>query len=168
VIIEQKESEVLTMKVLESPKPRDPSIINRAAHTLLRVGTRRLNPLMLSLAGSRLSMFAVIYHRGRRSGRSYATPVSARPTTDGFVISLTFGEQADWFRNVQAAGGCTIRWKGVNYPVIEPVVVDWATARSEFSLVERILVERVLAPVIGIEQFVRLRHAPASSDVSHN
>lgn len=111
------------MKVLESPKPRAASIINRAAHALLRAGTRRLNPLMLSLAGSRrLSMFAVIYHRGRRSGRSYATPVSARPTADGFVISLTFGEQADWFRNVQAAGGCTIRWKGVNYPVIEPVV----------------------------------------------
>ena len=155
------------MKVLESPKPRATSIINRAAHALLRAGTRRLNPLMLSLAGSRrLSMFAVIYHRGRRSGRSYATPVSARPTADGFVISLTFGEQADWFRNVQAAGGCTIWWKGVNYPVIEPVVVDWATARSAFSLVERVLVERVLVPVIGIEHFVRLQHVPANSDVS--
>jgi hypothetical protein len=98
------------MKVLESPRPRTASIINRAAHALLRAGTRRLNPLMLSLAGGRrLSMFAVIYHRGRRSGRSYATPVSARPTADGFVISLTFGEQADWFRNVQAAGGCMVR-----------------------------------------------------------
>jgi deazaflavin-dependent oxidoreductase (nitroreductase family) len=155
------------MKVLKSPKPRATSIINRAAHALLRTSTRRLNPLMLSLAGSRrLSMFAVIYHRGRRSGRSYATPVSVRPTVDGFVISLTFGEQADWFRNVQAAGGCTIRWKGVNYPVIEPVVVDWATARSAFSLVERVLVERVLVPVIGIEHFVRLQHVPANSDVS--
>lgn len=150
------------MEVLESPKPRAASIINRAVHALLRAGTRRLNPLMLSLAGSRrLSMFAVVYHQGRRSGRSYATPVSARPTVDGFVISLTFGEQADWFRNVQAAGGCTIRWKGVNYPVIEPVVVDWATVRSAFSLVERALV-----PVIGIEQFVRLRHASASPDLS--
>ena len=65
------------MEVLESPKPRAASIINRTAHALLRAGTRRLNPLMLSLAGSRrLSMFAVVYHQGRRSGRSYATPVS--------------------------------------------------------------------------------------------
>ncbi len=39
------------MKALESPKPRAASIINRAAHALLRAGTRRLNPLMLSLAG---------------------------------------------------------------------------------------------------------------------
>ena len=150
------------MKVVESPKPQAASIINRAAHALLRAGTRRLNPLMLSLAGSRrLPMLAVIHHRGRRSGRSYTTPLSARPTADGFVIPLTFGDRADWFRNVQAAGGCTIRWRGVNYPVIEPVVVDWATARSAFYPVER-----VVMPIIGIEQFVRLRHAPASSQLS--
>ena len=37
--------------------------INRAAHTLLLAGTRHLNPLMLSLAGSRhLPMLAVIHH----------------------------------------------------------------------------------------------------------
>ncbi len=143
-------------------KPLVARAISRAAHALLRVGVRYLNPLMLSLAGSRrLPMFAVIYHRGRRPGRSYTTPLGARPTADGFVIPLTFGERADWFRNVQAAGGCMIRWKGVNYPVIEPVVVDWATVRSAFYPVERVVV-----PLIGIEQFVRLRHAPASSDLS--
>src|SRR5262249_15044000 len=75
-------------------KPLVARAINRAAHALLRVGTRRLNPLMLSLAGSsRLPVFAVMYHRGQRSGRSYATPLGARPTADGFVIPLTFGEQ---------------------------------------------------------------------------
>lgn len=147
------------MKVLESPKPRAASNINRAAHALLRAGTRRLNPLMLSLAGSRrLPMLAVIHHQGRRSGRSYTLPLAARPTADGFVIPLTFGEQADWFRNVQAAGGCVVRWKGVDYPLIEPEVVDWATVRASFYPVERVLV-----PVIGIEHFVRLRHAPASA-----
>jgi hypothetical protein len=79
------------------------------------------------------------------------------------VIPLTLGEQANWFRNVQAAGGCEIRWKGANYPLIDPEVVDWATARSAFSPVER-----VLMPIIGIEQFVRLRHASVSSDESQN
>ena len=143
-------------------KPPVVRAINCTAHALLRVGIRRLNPLMLSLAGSRrLPVFAVIYHRGRRSGRSYTTPLGARPTADGFVIPLTFGERADWFRNVQAAGGCVIRWKGVNYPVIEPVVVDWATARSAFYPVER-----VVMPLLGIEHFVRLRHALASGDLS--
>lgn len=147
------------MKTLEAPKPLFARTINRAAHALLRAGTRRLNPLMLSLAGSRrLPMLAVIHHQGRRSGRSYTTPLAARPTTNGFVIPLTFGEQADWFRNVQAAGGCMVRWKDVDYPLIEPEVVDWATVRASFYPAERILI-----PVIGIERFVRLRHAPANS-----
>jgi deazaflavin-dependent oxidoreductase (nitroreductase family) len=147
------------MKVLESPKPQADRIINRAAQATLRFGTKRLNPLMMSLAGSRrLPMLAVIHHRGRRSGRSYTTPLAARPTADGFVIPLTFGEQADWFRNVQAAGGCMVRWKDVNYPLIEPQVVDFTTVRASFYPAERVLI-----PVIGIEHFVRLRHTPSSA-----
>jgi len=127
------------------------------AHAMLRLGTRLLNPIILSFAGSRyLPVFAVIHHLGRRSGRTYSTPVAARKITDGFIIPLTFGQRADWFRNVQAAGGCTIRWKGADYPLLEPEVVDRATARPAFHPLER-----VLMPVIGIEQFVRLRSAPA-------
>jgi len=130
-------------------------VIHRAAHGFLYVGSRLLNPLTVKLAGSRaLPMLAVIQHRGRRSGRAYATPAGARSTSDGFVIPLTFGEGADWFRNVRAAGGCVIRWKGMAYQVVEPEVVDWATARPAFYRLERVLV-----PLLGIEQFVRLRHA---------
>jgi deazaflavin-dependent oxidoreductase (nitroreductase family) len=122
--------------------------------------TRLLNPLILTRAGSRLSAFAVIHHRGRRSGRTYATPVSARPAADGFVIPLTFGKGADWFQNVQAAGGCIIQWKGAKYAVIEPEVIDRATARSAFSPLER-----ALLPLIGVAQFVHVRHAPTSGNL---
>jgi hypothetical protein len=45
--------------------------------------------------------------------------------------------------------------------MIEPEVVDWETARSAFYPVERVLV-----PLIGIEQFVRVRHASATSRLS--
>lgn len=130
-------------------------VIQRAVHGFFHVGSRLLNPLTVKLAGSRaLPMLAVIQHRGRRSGRAYTTPAGARPTSDGFVIPLTFGEGADWFRNVRAAGGCVIRWKGMAYRVVEPEVVDWTTARPAFYRLERLLM-----PLIGIEQFVRLRHA---------
>ena len=148
------------MKALESPEPRTASIINRAMHALLRLGTRHLNPFMLSLARSgRVPMVAVIHHRGRRSGRAYTTPLAARKTPDGFVIPLTFGKQANWFQNIQAAGGCTIQWKGATYQVTEPVVVDWKSVRASFYPAERILV-----PLIGIEHFVQLRQAPANED----
>jgi deazaflavin-dependent oxidoreductase (nitroreductase family) len=150
------------MKVLVSSKPRSIKPIHRAAHAVMRAGSRRLNPFMLLFAGSRrLPLLAVIQHRGRRSGRSYTTPVVAGPTKDGFAISLTFCEQADWFRNIQAAGGCIVRWKGVDYRLIEPEVVDWATVRSAFPPLVRVLV-----PVIGIEQFVHLRYAPADNHLS--
>jgi deazaflavin-dependent oxidoreductase (nitroreductase family) len=102
--------------------------------------------------------YAVIEHRGRRSGRVYATPVAARPITGGFVVPMAFGEQADWFRNVVAAGECVIRWNGTAYHVIEPEIVDWATARQALNLVER-----MLAPLFA-NQFVRLRNAPVRAD----
>ena len=57
--------------------------------------------------------------------------------------------------------GTLLLWRGVDYPMIEPEVVDWETARSAFYPVERVLV-----PLIGIEQFVRVRHASASSPLS--
>ena len=150
------------MKILGSAKPRVAKAVSRVALSSLRVGTRLFNPLTLAHAGSRhLPLLAVVHHRGRRSGRSYATPLGARLTADGFVIPLTFGDRADWFRNVRAAGECVIRWRGADYPVIEPEVVDWETARSAFYPVER-----VLMPLIGIEQFVRVRHASATSSLS--
>jgi len=119
--------------------------------------TRRLNPFILTRAGRRPSTFAVIHHRGRHSGRTYTTPVSARPTPDGFIIPLTFGQRADWFQNIQAAGTCTIQWKGVQYTLVQPAVIDRATARPAFSLIER-----AFLPLIGVQQCVRLQHAPAS------
>jgi hypothetical protein len=44
----------------------------------------------------------------------------------------------------------------LDYPLVEPEVVDWTTARSSFYPVERVVI-----PLIRIEQFVRLRKAPS-------
>src|SRR5207245_10464234 len=72
--------------------------------------TRLLNRPAARIAGSRLLPFwSVVRHRGRRSGRTYATPVAARRTADGFAIPLAFGETADACRHAIAAagrGGC--------------------------------------------------------------
>lgn len=128
----------------------------RATVIVFAVGGRLLNPIIAKLAGRRhVRGFALLQHRGRRSGRLYATPVAARPTPDGFVVPLPFGEQTDWFRNVQAAGECMIRWNGVEYHVVEPQLVDWATVRPVFHRLERMQV-----PLLGIRQFVLLRRSP--------
>jgi hypothetical protein len=73
-----------------------------------RAASKRGYPTMLKLAGSRHFFAGVIRHTGRRSGREYATPVWALPTSDGFLISLPFGEGVNWLKNVLAAGRATI------------------------------------------------------------
>ena len=40
-------------------------------------------------AARRVPGFGVVLHTGRRSGRSYRTPVNAFRTRDGYVIALT-------------------------------------------------------------------------------
>lgn len=88
---------------------------------------RTFNPAVLSFAGHPSSPYVVVHHVGRRSGQIYATPVSARPTPEGFVIPLYYGSNVDWCRNVLAAGRCTITWNGNDYPVGEPELIDPAT-----------------------------------------
>lgn len=153
-------------RIVQTPQTPDAEEVRSGGITgvrraLIYTGTRLLNPLIQRVAGKRaFPLFALVRHQGRRSGRPYVTPVGARPTPGGFVIPLTFGERADWFRNVQAAGECVIRWRGREYPVVEPAVVAWSNVRSAFSLPERIAV-----PLLGITEFVRLRTAdPLGSD----
>jgi hypothetical protein len=79
-----------------------------------------------------------------------------RPTADGFVLPLLAGEGADWFQNLRAAGGGVIRWNGREYPVADPVVIDWAAARPWFGRPVRVLVT-----LFGFQRFVRVRSAAA-------
>ncbi|MFL5662418.1 MAG: hypothetical protein ACJ8BW_13870 [Ktedonobacteraceae bacterium] len=87
-----------------------------------------LNPVVLKGAGRSLRFYAVVRHVGRRSGRSYSTPVVVEPTVDGFVIMLPYGKQVDWCRNVMVVGGSTILWRGQEYVVGEPELIDRETA----------------------------------------
>jgi deazaflavin-dependent oxidoreductase (nitroreductase family) len=52
--------------------------------------------------------FAIVRHVGRRSGRSYRTPVNVFRDGERYVFALTYGADTDWVRNVLAAGGCEI------------------------------------------------------------
>src|ERR671935_2621394 len=114
--------------------------------------SRLFNPLVLLLAGTRLlPLYGVIEHRGRRSGKAFHTPVVVRPTDDGFVVPMPWGERTDWYRNVRAAGGCVIRWKGRDYALAEPEVMDVAAASGAFSAAQL-----KLMPRLGITQCLRL------------
>jgi hypothetical protein len=50
-----------------------------------------LNRLTLRLARRRLGPFWIIRHVGRKSGRSFETPLILAPVPEGFVAELTYG-----------------------------------------------------------------------------
>jgi deazaflavin-dependent oxidoreductase (nitroreductase family) len=130
-----------------APKPRFGGVLWRVA--------RALNPIMLPLAGKRWNtIFAVAEHRGRKSGRQYATPVAARRVDDGFVIALAFGAQVEWYRNLVAAQGGTIRWRGRAYPVGAPERLDMATALPAFMFIQRLALR-----IARVDGYVRVRDA---------
>jgi deazaflavin-dependent oxidoreductase (nitroreductase family) len=119
--------------------------------------TRLLNPRVLKVAGTAgRPRFGVVEHRGRRSGRPYATPLGVRGFPGGFLIPLTFGPQADWCRNVLAAGECTIRWNGRRCRGVRPEVVDAATVAAELRAASGRL-ERLALRLMGTRQFLLLR-----------
>jgi EmrB/QacA subfamily drug resistance transporter/deazaflavin-dependent oxidoreductase (nitroreductase family) len=126
------------------------------ARRVVRFAARFVNPLVLLVAGRRwMPVVGILHHRGRRSGRDYATPIGMRPLGDAFVIPRTFSDNAAWYQNVTAAGEGRITYLGRHYRVVEPEVVDYATARPAFPRYERMQFR-----LIGINEYLRLRALP--------
>ena len=105
---------------------------------------KRVNAVALRVAGTRFTpLWSVLRHRGRRSGRWYSVPVTAIPADSAFLIPLPWGRGTDWVRNVRAAGGGTIRWKGADYECTQPTFVDQSVAQAAAEgLTRRILEHR--------------------------
>lgn len=94
------------------PIPKAVARVNRA------VTNRVLGPLAARAPG-----FGIVLHQGRRSGRAYRTPVSVFRRPGGYVVALTYGPDADWVRNVLAAGGCVLELRRRPVPVVAPRIV---------------------------------------------
>jgi deazaflavin-dependent oxidoreductase (nitroreductase family) len=104
-------------------------------------------------AGQPNSIFARVHHVGRRSGKVYATPVRVVPVEGGFIIPLTYGSRADWYRNIQAKGEGEIQWQGKTYHVDQPDMIDATQALPAFPLPSRFLFW-----LDGVPQFVRVSY----------
>jgi deazaflavin-dependent oxidoreductase (nitroreductase family) len=75
-----------------------------------------------------LPPWAVIVHRGRRSGRRYRTPLLAFKRDRTLVIALLYGEESGWLRNLKAGGGGYVVRAGRTFRVGPPRVIDTADA----------------------------------------
>ena len=101
--------------------------------------------------------FAVVSHVGRRSGRTYRTPVNLFRRGDDYVIALMYGADSQWVRNVLAAGGADLETRGRRLHLVGPDVVR-DPARS---LVPKPM--RVPIGLADVDEFMLLKRADADA-----
>ena len=101
------------------------------------------------VVAGRLPGFGIIVHRGRKSGRTYRTPVNVFVRPGGFTIALTYGG-GDWVANVLAAKTAEIHTKGRTHHVVNPhVVKDPARAGVPAPV-------RVILGWLDVDQFLHV------------
>jgi len=148
---------------MSNTRPTNAIKLGPRARRVVRFAARFVNPLVLLVAGRRwMPVVGILYHRGHRTGREYATPIGMRRLGDGFVIPRTFSDNAAWYQNIRAAGEARITYLGRHYRVVEPEVVDYATARPAFPRYERLQFR-----LIGINEYLRLRAVPDEIHQTH-
>lgn len=139
---------LLRLAAIAAFRSRQPAVLDPLRHANKTV----LNPLMLHLAGRRHWYAAKVEHVGRRSGRHFETPVVAVPVEGGLAIPLPYGQDVDWCRNLQAAGGGVVVRQGRRHTVSEPVVVPTDQMREQLPAFWR----RSTAPY-GIASWLRVK-----------
>lgn len=102
---------------------------------------------------ARVPGFGMLSHVGRKSGRPYRTPVNVFRTPQGFMIALTYGQEAHWVQNILAAGGCRLETRGATYQLSAPAVVH-DPSRRRFPLPARMILR-----IIGATDFMQLSSA---------
>jgi deazaflavin-dependent oxidoreductase (nitroreductase family) len=108
------------------------------------------NRLVRSFAGRHL--YALLRHRGRRSGKSFETPVMAWRTAGGILVPLAWGSETDWYRNLTAANGCEVQISGQWHRCAAPALLQREQALSYLPALTR-----AIARLVPVPQFVLLR-----------
>jgi deazaflavin-dependent oxidoreductase (nitroreductase family) len=115
-----------------------------------RVATRYVNPVMGHLV-RRLPGFGLVTHQGRRTGRTYRTPVNVFRRGDTYLFFLTYGADAAWVKNIRAAGSCSLETRGRVVTLVDPEVITDPELRVAPPVVR--LIERRVA---GASQYLRM------------
>ncbi|HEX3647160.1 MAG TPA: nitroreductase family deazaflavin-dependent oxidoreductase [Pseudonocardiaceae bacterium] len=114
---------------------------------------RRVTNRVLPFGVLHLPGFALIVHTGRKSGKTYRTPVNMFRTDTGYRIALTYGPESDWVRNVLAAGGCDAVVRGTVIHLTGPVI------RHDPKRGGMPAVARPVLAAVGVSDFLDLESA---------
>lgn len=115
------------------------------------VATRYLNPVMRHLA-RRLPGFGLVTHRGRKTGRTYRTPINVFRRGDTYLFFLTYGADAQWVKNIRAAGSCSLETRGRVVNLVDPELITDPDLRVAPPVVR--FIERRVA---GVTQYLQMK-----------
>jgi deazaflavin-dependent oxidoreductase (nitroreductase family) len=114
---------------------------------------RYVNPLTRRIAGW-MPGFALLTYTGRKSGRTYHTPINVFRRGDQYIFALTYGSESQWVKNVLAAEGCAMRRMGRDINLVDPEL----TVDPSGRLVPQ-PVRWFLRHVGKVSEYVRMRDA---------
>ena len=128
-------------------------IIRKQFMTVL---SKTVNRLSGAIARTGHGPFSLVRHTGRKSGRTYETPIILAKVPEGFIAELTYGDQVNRCRNAVAAGGCVIVRGPMEHAVasIEPCEAGYG--RAAFPLPFRVVLR-----ALRRSDFRLLRTAPS-------
>lgn len=120
-----------------------------------RVTNRFIEPIARRSPG-----FAVVHHRGRRSGTAYRTPVNVFAFDEGqALVVLTYGPKADWFQNV-LRGNARVETKATSLLITAVDVVDRVGAWPSLPWFVRLALR-----VLRVHDFARLTLARSEAPI---
>lgn len=99
----------------------------------------------------RLPGFAIISYRGRKSGKTYRTPMNVFRHGDSYLFALTYGSDVQWVKNVLAAGEADLRIGDRTIHVAEPELFVDPSRRLMPQPV------RFFLGLIRVSEFLRMR-----------
>jgi deazaflavin-dependent oxidoreductase (nitroreductase family) len=112
--------------------------------------TRIVNPITRRIAGW-APLFGILTYKGRKSGKTYRTPMNVFRHGDTYVFALTYGSDVDWVKNVMAAGDCGLRTGRRDLHLIEPQLFVDSRQRQVPSLI------RAFLRFNRVTEFMRMR-----------
>src|SRR4051812_15341265 len=114
--------------------------------------TRFVNPITRLFAGH-VPGFGVLTYKGRKSGKTYNTPLNVFRRQGDYIFFLTYGSDTDWVKNVLAAGECGILTRGRQIRLTRPEIITDPT-RSLFPAHVRLV-----GRLVNVTEFLRMRPA---------
>ncbi|MDX6743623.1 carboxymuconolactone decarboxylase family protein [Actinocorallia sp. A-T 12471] len=125
---------------------RRPDDSDRLAPTSLPGLNRKVFNRLQILYAPFVPPFAVVVHRGRKSGRTYRTPVLAFRTGPQVVIALPYGDKSDWVRNLLHTDRGGIERLGRLHRITKIHITDTPTAAD--------LIPKPLRPLLRLTKLL--------------